>query len=223
MKRAEPLHRHHLRHAKQQAGMTLIEVVIALVLFALIALALVSAMSTMGETLTRSTQRIDQVNDMRIISQFLRQTLGSTQPFFLASPDGSNADFNGDSAHLNFVGNLTGHQGPGGLQFMRLYLEQGIKGDQKELVMQFTPWRPPKVGGGVNGVVPDFTNSKPQVLVSHVSEFSIKYLAPEGADDWQNQWTRLDRYPAAISLSIAVDGRYWPQMVIWIGAGKNGR
>ncbi|MGC8698281.1 MAG: PulJ/GspJ family protein, partial [Halothiobacillus sp.] len=52
------------RCAKAQQGMTLIEVVIALVLFALIALALVSGMTTMGQTLTKSTQRIDQINDM---------------------------------------------------------------------------------------------------------------------------------------------------------------
>lgn len=203
--------------------MTLIEVVIALVLFALIALALVSAMSTMGKTLTRSTQRIDQVNDMRIISQFLRQTLGSTQPFFLASPDGSNVDFNGDSTHLEFVGNLTGHQGPGGLHFIRLYIQPDKKSDQKELMMQFTRWRPPQVGMGAGSAAPDFVNSKQQVLVDHISDFSIKYLAPEGADDWQSQWARLDRYPAAVSLNIAVDGRYWPQMVIWVGGAKNGR
>lgn len=201
--------------------MTLIEVVIALVLFALIALALVSAMSTMGQTLTRTTQRIDQVNDMRIITQFLRRTVGSPQPFFLAAPDGSNVDFNGDASSLNFVGNLTGYQGPGGLHLMHLYVTQDPATNKKELMIQFIRWRPPSRGAS-NGL-PDFSQSKPQMLINDVSDFSIHYLAPEGADDWQSQWARLDRYPAAIRLNIAVNGRYWPEIVMWIGAAKNGR
>lgn len=203
--------------------MTLIEVVIALVLFALIALALVSAMSTMGQTLIRSTQRIDQVNDMRIITQFLRQTIGSVQPFFLASPDGTNADFNGDSEHLDFVGNLTGYQGPGGVHFIRFSIRQSAQSGQKALMMQFVRWRPPGLGASTKSALPDFANSKPHMLVDHITDFSIKYLSPDGADDWQSRWSRLDRYPEAISLNIAVEGRYWPQMVIWIGAARNGR
>ncbi len=201
--------------------MTLIEVVIALVLFALIALALVSAMSTMGQTLTRSTQRIDQVNDMRIITQFLRQTVGAPQPFFLAAPDGANVDFNGDSTSLTFVGNLTGYQGPGGLHLIHLYVAQDAETNKKELMMRFIRWRPPS--GGASDGPPDFSRSKPQMLIDDVSDFSIHYLAPEGSDDWQSQWTRLDRYPAAIRLNIAVDGRYWPEIVMWVGAAKNGR
>lgn len=205
----------------RQTGMTLIEVVIALVLFALIALALVSAMSTMGQTLTRTTQRIDQVNDMRIITRFLRQTVGEPQPFFLAGPDGANEDFNGEANQLTFVGNLTGYQGPGGLHFIHLYVNQDAASDKKELMMQFARWYPPM--NGKPNQAADFSQSKPQLLIKDVTDFSIHYLSPEGSDDWQSEWKRLDRYPAAIRLSVAVNGRYWPEIVMWIGAARNGR
>lgn len=201
---------------RQQRGMTLIEVVIALVLFALIALALVSAVGTMGSTLTRSSQRIDDINDMRIVTQFLRQTVGAPQPFFIPAQNGSNADFHGDQRSLYFVGNLSGYQGPGGLHLIHLYLEGAGSSDKKELVVQFLPWRP-----GTQWV-PDFSTAKPHVLLEGVSDFSIQYLAPDGADDWKSEWQRLDRYPLAIRLNIAVAGRYWPELVNWIGGAKNG-
>jgi general secretion pathway protein J len=200
----------------QQRGMTLIEVVIALVLFALIALALVSAMGTMGSTLTRSSQRIDDINDMRIITQFLRETVGAPQPFFIPAQDGGNADFHGDQHSLYFVGNLSGYQGPGGLHLIHLYtVATGASGSQ-QLVVQFLPWQP-----GAQWV-PDFSAVKPHVLINGVTNFSIHYLAPGGSDDWQPEWRRLDRYPLAIRLNIAVMGRYWPEIVNWIGGAKNG-
>jgi len=204
------------RSAQHQCGMTLIEVVIALVLFALIALALVSAMGTMGSTLTRSSQRIDDVSDMRIVTQFLRQTVGAPLPFFIPAQNGSNADFHGDQHGLYFVGNLSGYQGPGGLHLIHLYIVDSKTIGQKQLVVQFLPWQP-----GAQWI-PDFSSAKPHVLLDGVSEFSIQYLAPGAADDWVNEWQRLDRYPLAIRLSISVRGRYWPELVNWIGGAKNG-
>lgn len=198
-----------------QRGMTLIEVVIALVLFALIALALVSGMNTMGQTLTKSTQRIDQINDMRLITQFLRQTLGSVQPFFVPTADGRNADFHGDEHSLWFVGNMSGYQGPGGLHLIHLYTEPDGRNGLK-LFMQFTPWMP-----GANWV-PDFSMSKPKLLIDGLTRFDLHYLAPEGSNAWQPQWTRLDRYPAAVRIQMAVQARFWPEMVVWLGGAKNG-
>ncbi|MHB8920968.1 MAG: prepilin-type N-terminal cleavage/methylation domain-containing protein [Halothiobacillus sp.] len=208
----------HLDHHPQrrQHGMTLIEVVIALVLFALIALALVSAMGTMGSTLTRSSQRIDDINDMRIITQFLRQTVGAPQLFFVPAANGSNADFHGDQHSLYFVGNLSGYQGPGGLHLIHLYTATTGAADKQQLVVQFLPWQPGQQW------VPDFSTAKPHVLIDGLSDFSIHYLAPEGTDNWQPEWSRLDRYPLAIRLNIAVAGRYWPEIVNWIGGARNG-
>lgn len=198
-----------------QQGMTLIEVVIALVLFALIALALVSGMNTMGQTLTKSSQRIDQINDMRLITKFLRQTMSSTQPFFAPTADGRNADFQGDEHSLWFVGNMSGYQGPGGLHLIHLYTQP--EGENKlRLLMQFTPWRP-----GANWT-PDFSQVKPKLLIEGLTRFDLHYMTPETSSTWLPQWTRLDHYPAAIRLQIAVDGRYWPEMVIWVGGAKNG-
>lgn len=204
------------QNSQRQSGMTLIEVVIALVLFALIALALVSGMSTMGQTITKSTQRIDQINDMRVISQFLRQTLGSAQPFFVPSAEGLNADFHGDDQSLYFVGNMSGYQGPGGLHLIHLYTKPEQTQGKMQLLMQFIPWQP-----GAKWV-PDFSAAKVETLINGVTGFTLHYMAPEKPDEWLPQWTRLDRYPAAVRIKIAVDNRYWPEMVVWLGGAKNG-
>lgn len=87
--------------------------------------------------------------------------------------------------------------------------------------MQFARWYPPM--NGKPNQAADFSQSKPQLLIKDVTDFSIHYLSPEGSDDWQSEWKRLDRYPAAIRLSVAVNGRYWPEIVMWIGAARNGR
>lgn len=212
------MNRFSQRHSQSRAfqqGLTLIEVVIALVLFSLIALALVSGMNTMGKTLTKSSQRIDQINDMRLITKFLRQTLSSAEPFFAPMADGRNADFHGDQHNLWFVGNMSGYQGPGGLHLIHLYTQpDGAR--KSKLLMQFTPWVP-----GAKWV-PDFTHIKPKLLIDGLTQFEFHYMTPESPPTWLPQWTRLDRYPAAIRLQIAVDGRYWPEMVIWVGGAKNG-
>lgn len=197
-----------------QRGFTLIEVVISLVLFALISLALVSGMRTMSQTFTRTNDRVDTINDMRVISDFLRRTLGQPQLLRPSSKteDGANPYFHGTSTDLYFVGNLTGYQGPGGLQLIHLYLA-GEGDGGKRLMMQMRPWQEKP------DWTPDWSAAKPQFLIGNVTHFALSYLAPGDKQDWREQWSYPRSYPRAIRLTMAVHGRYWPELVLWIGGG----
>ena len=196
-----------------QRGMTLVEVVIALVLFALISLALTSAMSTMGQTLTKSSARIDSISDMRLISDFLRKTVGA--PFFaFRQVEQQNLFFHGDGRDLYWIGNLSGYQGPGGLHLMHLYLEPTAQGGS-QLMLAYTRWYPQP------DWVPDFSQARPQVLITGVTDFSLQFQ-PTGADAaWQSDWTNPVQYPQAVRIRLAVDHRYWPEIVCWLGGVKN--
>lgn len=200
--------------ARYQRGMTLVEVVIALILFALISLALTSAMSTMGQTLSKSTARLDGINDMRIISDFLRKTVGA--PFFVFRPvDGQNLFFHGDQNQLYWVGNLSGYQGPGGLHLMHLYLQPDKGGKGAALMLTYTRWYPDQ------NWVPDFSQAKPQILMTGVTDFSIQYQTVGTDAAWQSQWAHAAQYPQAVRLEIAVNHRHWPEITCWLGGVKS--
>jgi len=187
-------------------GFTLVELILSLVLFSFISLALVAAMSTLGKTWERTTERLDASSDLRIVSDFLRRMAGQPVQMFPrdASEKDGNPYFDGQSGQLVFIGNFTGHQGPGGIHWVRIGVES------EELVLDILPWREDP------DAVPRWSEAERLVLLDDVEAFELAYLAPEGEDDWRQSWSDAEAYPQAIRLSMKVDERHWPEQVLWL-------
>ena len=73
--RGNPLQRHENPAQPGQAGFTLVEMLIALVLLSLLALGMVSALSTMGQTQERIDQRF--ARNVEDFGRMLRDTFGA--------------------------------------------------------------------------------------------------------------------------------------------------
>lgn len=193
---------------KSAGGFTLVELILSLVLFSFISLALVAAMSTIGKTWERTTERLDANSDLRIVSDFLRRMVG--QPLQVFPRDDSAAEgnpyFEGKSDSLVFIGNFSGYQGPGGIHWVRVAQES------QELVLEFLPWEEDPESR------PNWSLAERLVLLDEVENFEIAYLSPEQGreQDWRNRWDDPGAYPQAVRLSMKVGGSHWPEQVFWL-------
>ncbi len=204
---------------RRDRGFTLLEVLIALTLLSLMMVAIVAAMRTLGQTrsaLDAVTGRVDQV---RIVSDFLRRNLEGVLPVVRigaaqqqSAPPGQTGDtyFAGNSRELIWVAPLVAGANLGGAHVMRLAPANG------RLVFSWRPYER------------DYTAFEEaelasRVLVESLSEFSIGYRATPGGE-WLEEWPGQRFNPVAVKVNIRAGERYWPEIVVRLnGAPVNAR
>src|SRR5690606_14159465 len=74
------------RHPGRQGGFTIVEVVVALTVLSLIVLATLTAVQTFGDTQARLETTLVRLDQMRMVSQFLRSTLRQAVPAVNGDP-----------------------------------------------------------------------------------------------------------------------------------------
>jgi general secretion pathway protein J len=198
--------------ARRAQGFTLVEVVITLAITALIMLGLVSALATFGQSGSRADARLARIDDVRLVSAFLRSVLARSSSAYTEYRDGAGATalFDGDARQLRWLGVMPARHGAGGLHLFRLFLGKGLDG-AAALMLQYLPYS----GGGL----PEAWESAPsKVLVSGVTGFGFSYR--DGAADavWQTQWRDRKKAPELVQVSIAAGNRDWPELVVRVRA-----
>ena len=203
-----------------QGGFTLIEVLIATVLLAMLMLVLTSALHSMGQTETRIEQRVADSDDQRTAAWFLRDALGQVSARrFDAGAGGGPASaifFNARADTLEWIGVMPARYGLGGRHYLRLALERGADG-QGALVLRYAPW---------NGA-PSFANwaqAPAQVLAQPVDGLALAYHNP-ASGQWQPSWPAQQDpagaaatanapplLPNAVRLDLA--GPAWPSIIV---------
>jgi general secretion pathway protein J len=190
-------------------GFTLVEMMIALVVLSFISVGTLTAFRTLGTTHERLVATTERVDELRQVSQFLRNSL--RQAMILPQPG-----FGGTWAVPVPGLQLAGHQeliwfapfdgvgGFGGLNNFRLYR------DAETLRIQLQPHRN------------DFDTSTwgrleaGNVLVKDLEEFSIHYRMHTG-DPWVEFISEEDlqnTLPRSMRITIKAEGRYWPEIVV---------
>lgn len=167
-------------------GFTLVEVLIALSLLALLMLVLTGAMGSIGATERRIDARFEEADDVAMAERLLQQVLGSVSARTVvavnAAPDRAPAPwYQGQSDGLSWVGVMPGGYGGGGRHFFRLALESQAQ-DGNALVLRRAPWTP-------ENVPPDWSALESVILLRDVAALSLRYW-----DGVQHVW--LDRWPA---------------------------
>ena len=186
-------------------GFTLIEVMIALSLLALIMLGLVSALATFGRTATSLDARFERGDEARLVSEFLRDTLGRVPSgYTLQGSDGSAlAMFEGDAHEVRWLGVMPARHGMGGLYQFRLFVLQDAVGPA--LALQSVPFV-----GGVR--MPDWASVEARVLVGHVMAFDLAYTG-EDEEIWQASWVGEKKVPHMVRLAIVTEHGPWPDLL----------
>ena len=191
---------------------------IALVLLSLVMVATIAAMRTLGNTKATIGKVTDRVDEVRVISEFLRTNLGAAIPVVRV---GSSAEFFSDGGNYStyFAGNATGLMwvaplltGADMAGAFILYLT--LVDERLEL-----KWHPYQMEADAVswGVI------EPRTLLASVEEFEVGYLAFYGGE-WIDVWESTQRIPVAVRISIKSADRYWPELVVRLsGAEMNMR
>lgn len=183
----------------EQRGFTLVEIVVALTVMSMIVLATLSAVRTLGDTQKRVEATTLRLDEMRLVSQFLRNSLRQSVPVrTLARPGGY---FLVGAAELSWIAPLSGVEGLAGLQYKHLFL------DGETLKIQFLPYHPTME-------VPDWGGVKGHILLEQVSEFAVS-VRENTQSPWRERWGEQEvNVPQGVKLQLRARERYWPDLVI---------
>lgn len=193
-------------------GFTLIEVVVALVLLAVILTGLVSALVTFARTGERVDQRTLAGDDVRLVYAFLKQSLEPASPRVRTRPRDSAVVswLQGTDSELEWLGLMPARHGVGGLYHLRLATERS--GDRVRLMLYYLPYAgddPP----------PDWSLAGAHLLLEDVTGLEISYRALDEAD-WRGEWLEAGVLPARVRISLAQGGSAWPALIVPVLAAQ---
>lgn len=194
------------RQARHAGGFTLLEVLGALALFALLLLGVYSGVRTATHTVRSGEASIERMDEVRSAQQFLRRELAQARAVPLArTAKGDPLYFKGDAHELRFVAPLPGYLGKLGPQLQQLKLVPNGDGTSR-LEASFAVMPP-------DGSAPK-SLGEPEVLVDHIREGKFSYRAPdtqERAGQWGDQWDDTRAMPRIVRIALQLDGTTtWP-------------
>ena len=196
-----------LQTTNKNAGFTIVEVVVALTILSLIMLATLTAVRTLGDTQARLETTLTRLDQMRMVSQFLRSTLRQAVPAAIVDPSsfGQTGVFQGNNREAVLVAPMPAVEGGAGLQYIRLFW-----GHEQDISVQFFPY-------GFGEITPDWSSVASYSLVEEAELFELAYRETlDGA--WLPGWggDETPVLPQAMRLRIKARERFWPDLVVSI-------
>ena len=187
---------------RRQAGMTLVEVTVASVIFAMIMLAVVTAMRTFGQSYERLQQTTALTSQKREVDRFLRQALRDALP--------ESGYFDGAAGWLEWVAPIDRVGSAGGLQHLKL------ESRGQNLMLHFAPFD--RFGDPQDE--PDW-GAQVQSVALHggLERFRVAYRVRPDLDWTTTPEAKGDNVPEgtlpwAVQLQIAAVGQTWPPIIV---------
>ncbi|MGS1121542.1 prepilin-type N-terminal cleavage/methylation domain-containing protein [Rhodanobacter sp. UC4436_H3] len=195
---------------KRAAGFTLLEILAALVLLALLLLGVYSGIASASRSVRSGTAAIERMDQLRAAQQFLRRELAQSLAAPISRTDrGEPVYFQGDAHEMRYVAPLPGYLGKLGPQLQQLQLvDDGAGGLRLELRLALLP-----PDGG-----PPQALGEPQVLFDHIRAGGFHYLGTDAdgsALPWAGEWTADRSLPQVVRIELQPQGRAsWPRLDI---------
>ncbi|MEQ8344252.1 MAG: prepilin-type N-terminal cleavage/methylation domain-containing protein [Sneathiellaceae bacterium] len=199
-----------------EAGMTLIEVLVAITLLAMLATMIAQGARLTGRAWSTAEQRTNDVDDIETVRALLRRTITRAQPSF-ASADLSDLaiQFDGQPERLTLIAPRSGIEGGGEWVRQVLYVApyEGAQG-------LYLAWQvdAPQRGGREIDTGPGATDRA--LLLDHVESVRFGYFGPPSPGEpptWLTSWTGRQRLPTLVRIEVARDGaarRPWPALTM---------
>jgi len=198
--------------ARAQGGFTLIELIVAMVLLAVMMSLLYSGVSFALRSWDAGDANGRRVADRRIGENFVRRELTELFPMRWKDPMTLKFAFDGAADHLRFVSSRPADVSGGGLSLVGIDVEQGEAPKSSNLVMRRAmPDDAARDFGPLDQV-------KPTVLLEDVGAVSFAYFGAENDftdPQWYDQWTFEGRIPSLIRISMrGSDGSPMPALTV---------
>ena len=175
------------------SGFTLIEVVMALAIFALMGGILYGAFSLSHSAVEKSDANATRSQKQRAIADLLGSYIRSAFPY-RESPQDKTIYFAGESAGLTFVSAYS--QGMGGRGMAKIAISSD-EDDTGHTVLKLAETAPVRLGA-------DGGQSYSLELLASVRELRLAYLDPQAEDEiWEDRWEGRERgrLPRAVRFS----------------------
>ncbi|WP_170113432.1 prepilin-type N-terminal cleavage/methylation domain-containing protein [Ahniella affigens] len=194
---------------KRLRGFTLVEMLVATLLLALLMAGTYSGISAARRAATSGEDLIDRTNRVRVAQEFLRRQLRSALAlnFQVEDTTGEVRMFEGERDYMRFVATMPGHMSRGGAYVQELTIEPGKGGERLVFRHQM-----------LNGFDPDNPESErdPVVLIEGIERGSFEFIGLDETgklEDWSETWKNTAVLPLAVRIKFRMtdESRYiWP-------------
>lgn len=180
-------------------GFTLLEVLLAVVLLALLIAGAYSGISASAHAMRAGEAAIDRTDRLRTAQQFLRRQLSHILPLMYARNENTNANyvFDGQARSMRFVAPMPGYLSRGGPYVQALELVPGSDG----LKLQFSDTM---LNGYDEKNPPD---TEPVVLLEHIADGRFEYRALDDQGrlaNWSSAWPDPSITPLMIRIELTM-------------------
>lgn len=190
-------------------GFTLLELLAAMALMALLMLGVWSGIRTAAQTTRHGRARVDHLDRLRGAEQFLRRNLAQTTPIpWARSDEGQAVVFRGGPRRMRFVAPLPGFLGRMGPQWQELQL---VPDDDGGLRLQVTFARLSPDGGKLQPM------DKPEILMTGIRKGVFTYRGRDLKREdtgWHVQWTRSTHLPDLVRIELELEQGDWPTLTV---------
>lgn len=193
------------------AGFTLLEVLIAISLVALIMLVLFSSLRTGAKTWEAGERQAEEITDMRVVLDFLRRQLRQAQVVHHSKDGEIRVVFAGEERSIRFVTPIMPHLQQGGLRMIEISAEEpSTSGKASSLKVRLAPYRPDQAQE-----MPE--DAAERELLSDVTELEYRFfgvLEDEDEPAWHAEWKDAPAMPEMVSVIIRTEKRPWPPLYV---------
>ena len=194
--------------SSSESGFTLVEALVAISIFSLLSLAIISGIRFGIKAWEQSIAYADRGDSADLAQAFLRRILSEAYPLFLPDSMAPRVDLTGTEKAMSFLSYAPSVMGTGR---MRYTLSAAQKQNRTDLVLIAAPELP-----GVAGS----TDSTGRTLISDVSVFELSYFGQKASEKiarWHNRWEQEKTLPQLIRIHVAFakdDSRFWPELFV---------
>lgn len=203
------------RQTRDQAGFTLLELLVALTLLGLVLAVVFGELRFATRAWDATDAKLDRNGELLSVHAFLRQRFQQvhvTPQNRKQEEDESPVLFDGNSRSIIFLGTMPANVSDGG--FYEISLSSEIGEDGRNL---FLSWRPFDEDGTAS-VADGPDNSR--ILLRGLQEVRFSYFGRTGEDlaaQWWDIWPSHEAAPSLIRMEVSFadgDPRSWPELVV---------
>ena len=179
------------------AGFTLLEMILALVIFGMIAAIVYSAFYFGHRAITSGERAADQNQRMRLVEEILGRQIRSTVYYFAKHDDEQVAYFLGAADGMSFVTSAPQSRGGTGLAVVTYRLAEG-----RLILEERTNFAPDELYDA-----PADVQLERAVLLEGFSSFRLEYLPREEVDlGWSDKWDARDDDSLPATVRVTIEG-----------------